>query len=90
MDKFIYFATVPKDIQELLARYESPKSETSTWKWIPMEYLDRVGEALKSAGRFPCGIFVAHGFIAGVLQLTKRTPWLSRCMNYDTTGTRNH
>jgi hypothetical protein len=52
MDKFIYFATVPKDIQELLARHESPKSETSTWKWIPMEYLDCVGEALKSAGQF--------------------------------------
>jgi hypothetical protein len=52
MDKFIYFATVPKDIQLLLAQYESPKSETSIWKWIPMEYLDRVGEALKSAGRF--------------------------------------
>ena len=52
MDKFIYFSTVPKDIQELLARHESPASETSIWKWIPMEYLDRVGEALKSAGRF--------------------------------------
>ena len=52
MDKFIYFATVPKDIQELLAQYESPKSETSTWKWVPMKYLDSVGEALKSAGQF--------------------------------------
>ena len=52
MDKFIYFATVPKDTQELLTRYESPDSDVSIWKWIPMEYLDRVGEALKSAGRF--------------------------------------
>ena len=52
MDQFIYFATVSKDTQELLARYESPDSDVSIWKWIPMEYLDRVGEALKSAGRF--------------------------------------
>jgi hypothetical protein len=52
MDQFIYFATVPKDIQELLAQHESPESETSIWKCIPMEYLDRVGEALKSVGRF--------------------------------------
>ena len=52
MDQFIYFATVSKDIQELLARYESPDSDVSIWNWIPMEYLDRVGEALKSAGRF--------------------------------------
>ena len=52
MDQFIYLATVPKDVQELLARYESPDSDVSFWKWIPMEYLDRVGEALKSSGRF--------------------------------------
>ena len=52
MDQFIYFATVSKDTQELLARYESPDSDVSIWKWVPMEYLDRVGEALKSAGRF--------------------------------------
>ncbi len=52
MDQFIYFATVSKDTQELLARYESPDSDVSIWKWIPMEYLDRVGQALRSAGRF--------------------------------------
>ena len=52
MDQFIYFATVPKDTQELLARYESPDSDVSIWKWIPMEYLDRVVQALRSAGRF--------------------------------------
>ena len=52
MDQFIYFATVSKDTQELLAQYESPDSDVSIWKWIPMEYLDRVGEALKSSGRF--------------------------------------
>ena len=52
MDKFIYFATVPKDVQELLAQHESPKSETSIWKWIPMEYLDQVRDALKFAGQF--------------------------------------
>ena len=52
MDKFIYFATVPKDVQELLAQHESPKYETSTWKWIPMEYLDRVRKAIDLSGRF--------------------------------------
>ena len=52
MDKFIYFTTVPKDIQELLAQHESPKYETSIWKWIPMEYLEQVRDALKSAGQF--------------------------------------
>ena len=52
MDQFIYFATVPKDTQELLARYESPDSDFSIWKWIPMEYLDRVRKAIDSAGRF--------------------------------------
>lgn len=52
MDQFVYFATVPKETQELLARYQSPKHETSLWKSIPMEYLDQVREALKSAGQF--------------------------------------
>jgi hypothetical protein len=52
MDQFIYFATVSKDTQELLARYESPESETSIWKWIPICYLDQVRDALKTAGQF--------------------------------------
>ena len=52
MDKFIYFATVPKEVQALLARYESPAHEASIWKWIPIAYLDQVRGALKSAGRF--------------------------------------
>lgn len=52
MDKFIYFATVPKDIQELLARHESPESEISLWKSISLQYLEQVRDALKSAGRF--------------------------------------
>ena len=52
MDQFIYFATVSKDIQELLARYESPDSDVSIWKWIPMEYLYRVRKAIDSSGRF--------------------------------------
>ena len=52
MDQFIYFATVPKDIQELLAQHESPGFETSTWKWIPLKQLDRVRNAIKSAGQF--------------------------------------
>lgn len=52
MDKFLYFATVPKDVQELLARYQSPRHETSLWKSIPMKYLDQVRDALKSAGQF--------------------------------------
>ena len=52
MDQFIYFATVSKDTQELLARYESPDSDVRIWKWIPMEYLDRVRKAIDSAGRF--------------------------------------
>lgn len=52
MDQFIYFATVSKDTQELLARYESPDSDVNIWKWIPMEYLDRVRKAIDSAGRF--------------------------------------
>jgi hypothetical protein len=52
MDKFIYFATVPKDIQEILARYESPDSDWSIWKWIPMKYLDLVRKAIKPAGQF--------------------------------------
>lgn len=52
MDKFIYFSTVPKEIQTLLAQYQSPAHEASIWKWIPMAHLDQVREALKSAGRF--------------------------------------
>lgn len=52
MDEFIYFATVPKDTQELLAKYRSPQHETSIWKWIPMCHLDQVREALKSVGQF--------------------------------------
>ena len=52
MDQFIYFATVPKDTQELLARYESPDSDVSIWKWIQIEYLDRVRKAIDSAGQF--------------------------------------
>ena len=52
MDKFLYFATVPKETQELLARYQSPKYETSLWKSIPLEYLEQVRNALKSAGQF--------------------------------------
>jgi hypothetical protein len=52
MDKFIYFATVPKDIQELLARHESPDPDWSIWKSIPIEHLDRVRKAIKSSGRF--------------------------------------
>ena len=52
MDKFIYFSTVPKATQELLHKYRSPESETSTWKWIPICYLDQVRDAIKSAGQF--------------------------------------
>ncbi len=52
MDKFIYFATVPKDVQVLLARYQSPKHETSLWKSIPLEYLEQVRDALRSCGQF--------------------------------------
>jgi len=52
MDKFIYFTTVPKDIQELLGKYRSPESEASIWKWIPICYLDQVRDALKFAGQF--------------------------------------
>jgi len=52
MDKFIYFATVPKDTQELLARYESPESEASIWKGIPIAYLDQIRQALYRAGQF--------------------------------------
>ena len=52
MDKIIYFSTVPKDVQLLLAQYESPRGETSIWKWIPICYLDQVRDALKSAGQF--------------------------------------
>lgn len=52
MDKFIYFATVPKEVQALLARYESPAHEASIWKSIPIRYLEQVREALKSAGQF--------------------------------------
>ena len=52
MDKFVYFATVPKKTQELLARYKSPEGENSLWKWIPICRLDEVREALKSVGQF--------------------------------------
>ena len=52
MDKFLYFATVPKETQELLARYQSPKYETSLWKSIPLDYVEQVRNALKSAGQF--------------------------------------
>ena len=52
MDKFVYFATVPKDVQELLAQYKSPKSDFSIWKWIPIEHLALVRKAIKSSGQF--------------------------------------
>ena len=52
MDKFIYFSTVPKDVQDLLDKYRSPESEASIWKWIPICYVDQVRDALKSAGQF--------------------------------------
>lgn len=52
MDKFLYFATVPKETQELLAQYRSPPGETSIWKSIPICHLEQVREALKSAGQF--------------------------------------
>ena len=52
MDKFIYFATVPKATQELLAQYESPKSEASIWKGIPMAHLDSIRDALYTVGQF--------------------------------------
>jgi hypothetical protein len=52
MDKFIYFATVPRATQELLAQYKSPEVEASIWKWVPMEYLDQVRQTLKHVGKF--------------------------------------
>ena len=52
MDKFLYFATVPKDTQELLSHYESPDSEASIWKGIPVAHLDDIREALCRAGQF--------------------------------------
>ena len=52
MDKFLYFATVPKDTQELLSHYESPDSEASIWKGIPMAHLDDIREALHRAVQF--------------------------------------
>ena len=52
MDKFLYFATVPKDLQELLSKYKSPDSEASIWKWIPISQLCRVREALHCVGQF--------------------------------------
>jgi hypothetical protein len=52
MDKFVYFATVPKDTQELLSKYESPESEVSIWKGIPIAYLDQIRQALSRAGQF--------------------------------------
>ena len=52
MDKFIYFSTVPKDVQNLLSQHESPKTDYSIWKWIPLEQLDRVRKAIKLAGKF--------------------------------------
>jgi hypothetical protein len=52
MDKFLYFATVPKDTQELLSHYESPDSEASIWKGIPVAHLGDIREALHRAGQF--------------------------------------
>ena len=52
MDKFIYFATVPKAIQELLSKYESPTHEASIWKGIPMAHLDSIRDALYTVGQF--------------------------------------
>lgn len=52
MDKFIYFATVSKDTQEFLAQYRSPEHESSIWKWIPIDQLDRVRQALKHVAKF--------------------------------------
>ena len=52
MDKFIYFSTVPKDVQLLLAEHQSPDHENSFWKWIPMRYLDLVRRAIRPAGPF--------------------------------------
>lgn len=52
MDRFIQFVTLPIEAQDFLAKYESPNSEESTWKSIPIEYLDVVRTWLKPAGRF--------------------------------------
>ena len=52
MDKFIYFATVPKDTQEFLAQYRSPENESSIWKGIPMMHLDSIRDALYTVGQF--------------------------------------
>ena len=52
MDKFIYFATVPKDTQEFLAQYRSPEHEASVWKWVPIAYLDQIRNSLRMVGKF--------------------------------------
>ena len=52
MDKFIYFATVPKATQQLLSGYKSPADEASIWKGIPIIHLAHIREALHSAGQF--------------------------------------
>lgn len=52
MDRFIQFVTLPIEAQDFLTKYESPLGEESTWKQIPIEYLETVRAWLKPAGRF--------------------------------------
>ena len=52
MDKFLYFATVPKDTQRLLSEYKSPEDEASIWKGVPIAHLVHIRDALQNAGQF--------------------------------------
>jgi hypothetical protein len=51
-DKFVWFVLREED-KELLTQYRSPRNETSLFKQIPIEHMDRVKKLAKQLGLNP-------------------------------------
>ena len=51
-DKFVWFVLREED-KQLLAQYRSPSNETSLFKQIPIEHMDRVKKLARQLGLNP-------------------------------------
>ena len=51
-DKFVWFVLREED-KQLLAQYRSPRNETSLFKQIPIEHVDRVKKLARQLGLNP-------------------------------------
>jgi len=51
-DKFVWFVLREED-KQLLAQYRSPSNETSFFKQIPIEHMDRVKKLARQLGITP-------------------------------------